>query len=86
MGAARRYEELIVWQLAVALRDRILDLTRAGPAARDWKFHSQIRDAVASPPRNLAEGFGHFDPREFMASIPARLQRPGSHWLGRRDR
>jgi four helix bundle protein len=65
MSAARRCEELVVWQLAVELRDRILRLTRSGPAARDRKFLEQIQDAAASAPRNLAEGFGHFQPREF---------------------
>jgi four helix bundle protein len=65
MAGARRYEELAVWQLAVELRDRVVRSTQSGPGARDWKFIAQLQDAAASAPRNLAEGFGHFHPREF---------------------
>jgi four helix bundle protein len=65
MAAARRYEELAVWQLSSQLRDRVLRVTRSGPGAVDWKFVGQIQDAAASAPRNIAEGFGHFHPREF---------------------
>jgi hypothetical protein len=57
IAAARRYEELVAWQLAVELRDRIPKSTRSGPASRDRKFLDQIQDSAASSPRNLAEGF-----------------------------
>ena len=62
---ARRFEDLVVWQLSVALRRLVYRFTRAGPAARDLLFRDQIRDAAASAPRNIAEGFKRFDPPEF---------------------
>ena len=65
MGVARSYEELEVWQLSAELRDRIVELTRSGPAARNRKFVEQIQDSSASTARNLAEGFGYFKPRQF---------------------
>jgi len=64
MPTARRFEELEVWKLAGELRDRIV----RGTQAADWRdraFIGQLEDAASSPPRNLAEGFGHFGPREF---------------------
>jgi four helix bundle protein len=62
---AKRVEDLIVWQLADELRFRIHSLTGSGPAAGDWKFRDQLRDAASSSTRNIAEGFGRFRHREF---------------------
>ena len=64
MGA-RTHRELVVFQRATELRHRVLALL-ATPAARaDRKFSDQLRDAVRSPPRNIAEGFGRYNPAEF---------------------
>jgi four helix bundle protein len=62
---AGRFEDLVVWQLSVELRDRIVTLTREGRIAKDFKFCAQIRDASSSAPRNIAEGFGRFKPKPF---------------------
>ena len=32
---------------------------------RDLEFRNQIRNAAASAPRNVAEGFGRYNPKEF---------------------
>jgi len=40
-------------------------LLRAPAAQRDLDFVRQIRNAAASAPRNIAEGFGRYQPREF---------------------
>jgi four helix bundle protein len=66
MATAKRYQELVIWQLSVRLRDSIREMTSSGPAARDFKFLEQIVDASSSPPRNIAEGFGRFRSREFV--------------------
>jgi four helix bundle protein len=65
MAGVGRFEDLFAWQLSVELRDRILDLTRNGPAARDVDFRNDIRRSARSAPNNLSEGFGAFYPREF---------------------
>ena len=65
MAAVWRYEDLIAWQLSVELRDEIFRLTETGAVARNFAFREQIRDSSSSPPRNIAEGFGRFKPREF---------------------
>jgi four helix bundle protein len=60
MGAAKCFEELIAWQLAVQLREEVFKLTENGRVARDKDFCDQIRDSSRSAPRNLAEGFDKF--------------------------
>ena len=65
MARARRFEDLIVWQLSVRIRDRVDVLVDSGPASRDFKFRDQIRDSAASAPRNISEGFLRFNPPEF---------------------
>ena len=61
----RRFEDLIVWQLASQLQHEVFAFTAIGPAWRDIKFREQIRDSSASASRNTAEGFGRFRPRDF---------------------
>jgi four helix bundle protein len=68
MATARSYEELEVWQLTARLRDEVLNRCVSW-RHRDVDLHDQLRDAVRSAPRNLAEGFGHFNPREFARYV-----------------
>jgi four helix bundle protein len=65
MPGARRYEDLEVWQLADELKREVYALVNVGPATRDFKFRDQIRDSSASTTKNIAEGFGRFNPGEF---------------------
>jgi four helix bundle protein len=59
----------VVFQQAAELRRLVLALL-ANPRARtDFKFFDQLRDAVRSPPRNIAEGFGRYNPAEFVQFI-----------------
>jgi four helix bundle protein len=58
MRGAKRYEDLIVWQLADQIRVLVFKLTQRECFARDLKLHSQTEDAVNSVCRNIAEGFG----------------------------
>jgi len=58
MGGAKRYEDLIVWQLADRIRVLAFKLTERDCFVRDLKLHSQTEDAVNSVCRNIAEGFG----------------------------
>lgn len=89
MAGVKSFEELDAWKLSVELRDRIFDETERGPASRDFLFRDQIRDASRSAPRNLAEGFGAFLPREFarFARIARRsLAETHNHLLEARTR
>ena len=64
MGA-RSFTELDAWRLANELKLRVYVLIRSGDARRDLEFRNQIRNAAASAPRNIAEGFGRYLPRDF---------------------
>jgi four helix bundle protein len=64
MGA-RTYRELVVFQRSAELRRRVLALLATPEARVDRRFCDQARDAVRSPPRNIAEGFGRYNPAEF---------------------
>jgi len=61
---AQNFRELVCWQLAFELSERINRLLQSGPAARDFKFRDQLADSARSVPRNIAEGFGRFNPTE----------------------
>jgi four helix bundle protein len=65
MAGVKRYEDLVVWQLAYQLQRELFELTATGRAACDFKFCDQVRDSSASMARNIAEGFGRFRPAEF---------------------
>jgi four helix bundle protein len=60
----KSHEDLICWQLADQLRRLIITHTDSGRAAQDFRFTSNLRDAVSSACRNQAEGFYRFKHRE----------------------
>jgi 23S rRNA-intervening sequence protein len=61
----KNVEEVVAYQLAIELRDRILKLTKSGTLSKDWKFCNQIRDSARAAPRNLSEGFYRYNHGEF---------------------
>ena len=65
MSGARHFRELVCWQLANELKLGIYRLAEQPPVKRDFKFYDQIRDAAASAPRNIAEGFGRRSHADF---------------------
>jgi four helix bundle protein len=69
VAGVKSFEDLDAWKLSVDLRDRVLELTESGRAGRDVRFCEQIRDSASSAPRNIAEGFGAFMPREFARFV-----------------
>ena len=65
MDGIWRFEDLVAWKLAVEL-ERLIEQFGKRPRLRgDFKFHSQLADAGASAPRNIAEGFGRYHHPEF---------------------
>jgi four helix bundle protein len=58
-----RFQDLVAWRLAVELKEYVDLLCQRQSIRKDFRFHSQLSDAAASGPRNIAEGFGrHYHP------------------------
>ena len=62
---ARTFEDLIVWQKAMALAKRVYEFTRCFPREEVFGLTSQVRRAVVSIPANIAEGQGRGGAAEF---------------------
>jgi len=66
---ARTLDELVAWQLANDLKLGVYRLTESGTVLKDFDYRDQLRDAAASAPRNIAEGFGRFEPAQFRSFL-----------------
>ena len=64
MAGAKRYQDLICWQVADELETLVFALTATGPASRDFEFRNQIRGSSSSATANMAEGFARFLPAD----------------------
>jgi four helix bundle protein len=79
---AKKFDELDAWQLANELKLGVYKLTESGSVTRDFKFYEQLRDAAASGPNNIAEGFGRYKPpqfRQFLDVAIASLTETAGH-------
>jgi four helix bundle protein len=57
LGDVRRFEELVAWQRARELTQRIYGCTAVGAFAEDAGLRDLIRQAAVSIMSNIAEGF-----------------------------
>src|SRR5882672_10507309 len=60
-----RYQDLIAWQLADELKQKVYELIDTSSARNDFEFRDQIKASAASAPTNIAEGFGYYRHPEF---------------------
>ncbi len=51
----------------------VLAMIAAPRVLSDRRFCEQVRDAVRSPPRNIAEGFARYNPAEFAQFLDVAL-------------
>jgi four helix bundle protein len=65
MAGARSFTDLHCWKLANELKLGVYAVIKSPAVERDCEFRNQIRNAAASAPRNIAEGFGRYQPKEF---------------------
>jgi four helix bundle protein len=72
MPTIRHYRELICWQLATELRDRIIGITDRPQVRRRHKFCDQVDKSTRSAPANIAEGFDRTN-RQFVAYLDIAL-------------
>ncbi len=86
---AKRFEDLIAWQLAYRLQQDVFAFTATPRVARDVKYCDQIRESSRSTSRNIAEGFGRFYPKEFRRFLQiaaGSLHETKAHLLEGHDR
>jgi four helix bundle protein len=65
VAGARHFRELVCWQLAQELKLALYQVIETPTIRKDVRFYEQVRDAAASAPRNIAEGFGRRTHAEF---------------------
>lgn len=65
MSGVKDYTELIAWQVARELADRVAMLTATPAVRREFELARQLRTSSSSICANIAEGFGRFSPAEF---------------------
>jgi len=89
MAGARHFRELVCWQLTRELKVAVYRLAEQPPLKNDFRFYGQFRDAAASAPRNIAEGFGrrtHADFAHFLDVARASLGECQNHLQDAVDR
>jgi four helix bundle protein len=62
----RTFEDLIVWQKAIAFVKQIYVVTDEGEFRRDFGLKDQIRRAAVSISTNIAEGFERSSRKEYL--------------------
>ena len=70
------------WQLACELKVALYRFVESPQIRRDFRFYSQVRDAAASAPRNIAEEFSrrtHADFAHFLDMARASLGECQNH-------
>jgi four helix bundle protein len=85
----RKFEDLVVWQLSHKLQEEVFALSATKPASLDRNFCDQIRDSSRSAPRNIAEGFARYYPKEFIRFLriaAGSLQETRNHLLDAHER
>jgi four helix bundle protein len=85
----RSFKDLDAWRLASELKLGVYHLLRRDAIGRDWAFRDQLRHAAAPAPRNIAEGFGRYLPRDFSQYLRVAngsLMETSNHLEDGRDR
>jgi four helix bundle protein len=65
MVSADRFEDLLTWRLLYELSLEVWKFTGEQSVRQNFKYCDQIRDSSDSAHRNVAEGFGRYNPTEF---------------------
>ena len=66
---ARRYQDLIAWQLADELKREVYALVDTTTAATDFEFRDQIKESASAAPTNISEGFGYYEHPQFAKHV-----------------
>jgi four helix bundle protein len=66
LNRVQRFEDVIAWQKARVLTQKVYEATQHGAFARDYGLTSQMQRASVSIMSNIAEGFERGKPREYL--------------------
>lgn len=66
VATIERFEDLLCWQKARQLANKVYDLTGHPTFKRDFQLREQTRDAAGSAMHNIAEGFDSGTDAEFV--------------------
>jgi len=89
MAGVWRFEDFDCWKLSTELKLAVYELSERPHIKTDRDFCDQIRQAVASAPANIAEGFGRGSDTEFARFFDfarGSLNECRSHITDARDR
>lgn len=62
----RDYRDLVVWQEAMTLAEKVYHFTTGFPGVERYGLTSQMRRCSVSIPSNIAEGFGRAQRQSFI--------------------
>ena len=65
----RSYRDLIAWQKAMSLAERVYSATKLFPENEQYGLCQQLRRAAVSVPSNIAEGWGRGSRRDYAAFL-----------------
>ena len=66
MAVARKYTELIAWQLADEFKKEVFEILKSSDAAwRSVRYREHVVDEASAVPANIAEGFLRHAPAQF---------------------
>jgi four helix bundle protein len=65
LGKIEKFEDIIAWQEARSLANKIYEVCRAIEQKKEYVLSDQIKRASISIMANIAEGFGRRTPKEF---------------------
>lgn len=65
MATVRRFEDIVAWQRAREITQRVYQITQNDGFAKDFGLRDQIRRASVSIMANIAEGFARRTDKDF---------------------
>jgi len=68
-GQIRDYKDMEVWQRAMALCERMYELTEGFPEREKYGLASQLRRAAVSIPANIAEGYSRGSRQDYSRFV-----------------